>query len=248
MLLDMRLLPLVVALLCNDSTDVYSRLVAVKGSSRNDETGRFRQRRRTRAAIVAAAAELLKSGVTPSVNDVAEAADVSRRTVYLYFPTLEQLLLDATLGLLSQAAVDEAIDAADARSGGGDAAARVAAMIETFSSISRETLPLGRSLIRLTVERGGDGDGDGDGHGASAPRRGHRRVEWIERALAPLRDELDDDAFERLVSAMAMVVGWEALIVLHDLRGLPAEEQVSTSVWAANALIRAALDDAGAPS
>jgi AcrR family transcriptional regulator len=247
MLLDMGLLPLVVALLCNDSTDVYSRLVAVKGSSRNDETGRFRQRRRTRAAIVAAAAELLKSGVTPSVNDVAEAADVSRRTVYLYFPTLEQLLLDATLGLLSQAAVDEAIDAADARSGGGDAAARVAAMIETFSSISRETLPLGRSLIRLTVERGGDVDGD-DGHGASAPRRGHRRVEWIERALAPLRDELDDDAFERLVSAMAMVVGWEALIVLHDLRGLPAEEQVSTSVWAANALIRAALDDAGAPS
>lgn len=211
--------------------------MAVKGSSASEETGRFRQRRRTRAAIVAAAAELLKSGVTPSVNEVADAADVSRRTVYLYFPTLEQLLLDATLGLLSQTAVDEAIDAAGARAE-GDAAARVAAMIEAFSAMSSETLPLGRSLIRLTV---GGGDDDAD---ASSPRRGYRRVEWIERALAPLRDELDDAAFERLVSAMAMVVGWEALIVLHDLRGLSAREQMATSMWAANALIRAALDDA----
>ena len=82
-----------------------------------EETGRFRQRRRTRAAIVAAATQLLRSGRTPSVNDVAEAADVSRRTVYQYFPTLEQLLIDATLGMLAQTAVDEAIDAADA---GGD--------------------------------------------------------------------------------------------------------------------------------
>src|SRR5947199_2187482 len=90
-----------------------------------DETGRYRQRRRTRAAIVAAAADLLRAGRTPSVNDVAEAADVSRRTVYLYFPSLEQLLLDATLGMLSQAAVDEAIEAADS---GGDAGERVAAM------------------------------------------------------------------------------------------------------------------------
>ncbi|HEY2331461.1 MAG TPA: helix-turn-helix domain-containing protein, partial [Acidimicrobiales bacterium] len=56
-----------------------------------DESGRFRQRRRTRAAIVDAASELLRTGVTPSVGDVAEAADVSRRTVYLHFPTIEQL-------------------------------------------------------------------------------------------------------------------------------------------------------------
>src|SRR5437763_8583828 len=87
-----------------------------------EETGRFRQRRRTRAAIVAAAAELLQAGRTPSVNDVAEAADVSRRTVYLYFPTVEQLLLDATLGMLSQAAIDDAIEAADEE---GDASERV---------------------------------------------------------------------------------------------------------------------------
>jgi AcrR family transcriptional regulator len=198
-----------------------------------DETGRYRQRRRTRAAIVAAAAELLKAGKTPSVNDVADAADVSRRTVYLYFPTLEQLLLDATLGMLSQAPVDEAIEAADTD---GDPTERVAAMIRVLSSMSTETLPLGRSLIRLTVA-------PADGADEPRPRRGYRRIAWIERALEPLRSQVEPAAFERLVSALAMVVGWEALIVLQDLRGLTPEEQFDTSSWAARALIRATLEE-----
>src|SRR4051812_3926701 len=109
----------------------------------NEETGRYRQRRRTRAAIVNATADLLSAGQTPSVSEIAEAADVSRRTVYLYFPTLEQLLLDATLGLLSQQAVDDAIDAADL---GDDVDSRVEAMVKTLGQLSEDTLPLGRAL------------------------------------------------------------------------------------------------------
>ena len=200
-----------------------------------EEAGRFRQRRRTRAAIVAATAELLQSGATPSVGEIADAADVSRRTIYTYFPTLEQLLLDATLGLLSQSAVDDAIDAAD---GEGDPVERVEAMIRAFASISAETLPLGRSLIRLTIDAPRDDP--------SAPKRGYRRVGWIERALEPLREQLDADEFERLVSALAMVVGWEAEIVLQDLRGLGPDEELAVTLWSARALIRAALDEHGA--
>jgi AcrR family transcriptional regulator len=201
------------------------------------EHGRHRQRRRTRAAIVDAAAELLRGGTTPSVGEIADAADVSRRTVYTYFPTLEQLLLDATLGMLSQTAVDEAIDAADA---GDDPAERVLAMVRAFAAMSDETLPLGRSLIRLTVDAPQPAD-------SSRPKRGYRRIAWIERALEPLRDELDADGFERLVSALAMVVGWEALIVLQDLRGLDRERELEVTSWAARTLVRAALAEGSAP-
>jgi AcrR family transcriptional regulator len=194
-----------------------------------DETGRFRQRRRTRMTIVAAAMELLKSGATPSVADVASAAEVSRRTVYLHFPTLEQLLVDATLGLLSQHSVEEAIDAVDR---GDDADARVAAMIGALGAQSSETLPLGRALLRLTVEGGAE----------PAPGAA-RRIAWIEKAVAPLRDRLDDDQFERLVSGLAMVIGWEAFVVLQDLRGLAPKEQLEVSLWAARALIGAVLQE-----
>jgi AcrR family transcriptional regulator len=199
----------------------------------DEETGRFRQRRRTRAAIVAAAAELIRSGETPSVGQVAEAADVSRRTVYQYFPTLEQLVLDATLGTLDQGAVGDAIEAAD-RDGEDDADARVAAMIEVLFRTSGEQLPMGRRLIKLTVDAPAAADG-------TAPRRGYRRVGWIERALEPVRSRLEPAAFERLVSALAMVVGWEALVVLADVRGLDTEGQRDVTLWTARALVRAAL-------
>ncbi|MGH7668804.1 MAG: TetR family transcriptional regulator, partial [Gemmatimonadaceae bacterium] len=45
------------------------------------------QRRRTRLALLAAAARLIAAGAAPSVAEVADAADVSRRTAYRYFPT-----------------------------------------------------------------------------------------------------------------------------------------------------------------
>jgi AcrR family transcriptional regulator len=183
---------------------------------------------------VQAATELLRDGHTPSINDVADAADVSRRTVYQYFPTVEQLLLDATLGLVSQHEVDDAIDAADVA---GDAAERVAAMVRALVRMSADTLPIGRALIRLTIDRDDEAEDDG-------PRRGYRRIGWIERAIEPLRAELEPEAFERLVSALAMVVGWEALVVLHDLRALSPAEQVDTSVWAARAIIQTALAEA----
>jgi AcrR family transcriptional regulator len=203
-------------------------------SATESQTGRYRQRRRTRSAIINAAAELLRSGRTaPGVNEIADAADVSRRTVYQYFPTVEQLLLDATLGLLSQAAVDDAIDRADP--GGDDAPSRVSAMIRALTDMSSQTMPLGRSLIRLTVDAPAGSTGQ--------PMRGYRRIGWIETAIEPLRGRLDDAGFERLVSALAMVIGWEALIVLQDLRGLTPGEQAEVSTWAARALIQAALQD-----
>jgi AcrR family transcriptional regulator len=196
-----------------------------------DTSGRYRQRRRTRAAIVAAATRLLQAGVNPSMADIAEAADVSRRTVYLYFPTLEQLLTDATIGALrSTEAVSEAIEAADA---GDDPTARVVNMINAMAEQAAETLPLGRALIKLTVDATPPQPG--------VPRRGYRRIGWIEQATAPLRDRLTDDEYEQLVSGLAMVVGWEAMIVLADVRGLDAQHQRETTLWAARALIESAL-------
>src|SRR4051812_1372632 len=92
----------------------------------DNEPGRAAQRRRTRKAIVAAAAELLAQGRTPSVAEVAAAAEVSRRTVYMYFPTLERLLVDASLLSVTRETVDAALDAVDASD---DVEARVEAMV-----------------------------------------------------------------------------------------------------------------------
>src|SRR5262245_33341580 len=61
------------------------------------EAGRPNQRRRTRKELLQAASRLLKQGRTPTLDEVAEEALVSRATAYRYFPNIEALLVEAEL-------------------------------------------------------------------------------------------------------------------------------------------------------
>lgn len=176
---------------------------------------------------------MLAAGRTPTVNEVAASADVSRRTIFLYFPTFDQLLIDATVGALSQAEVDRAIDGP---AGPSAVPARVEALVRALQRVTPEVERLGRSLIRLTVETPPSDD--------AAPRRGYRRVEWLETALVPWSDRLTAGERRRLVCGLAMVAGWEALIVQRDVCGLTIAEGEALSVWAARALLDAARRDA----
>ncbi len=193
------------------------------------------QRRRTRRAVLDATARLLTDGASPSVGEIAAAAEVSRRTVYLHFPSLDQLLLDAIVGTMS-APVDEAL----ARAPADDVHARVAALVDGVTATMGSSLALGRRLIALTVQEPDREDG--------APRRGYRRIGWIEIALEPVRGRLGPEAFADLVSALAVVVGWEAFIVLTDVRGLDPDAAGACTRRSAAWLLDAALAEAGGAS
>jgi AcrR family transcriptional regulator len=195
------------------------------GPSEPPPPGRIAQRRRTRRAIVDATMDLLARGHEPSVNDIAAAADVSRRTVYLHFPTLDQLVLDATAGLMN---VD--VDSALQQVASDDPRDRLTALVTELYANMERSAPLGRKLIKLTV----DGPRPADG-----PRRGYRRVGWLEWAVEATRATLTDKQFEDLVSSLALVIGWEAFIVLADVRGLSAAEARDVSLRAALALLDA---------
>jgi len=174
---------------------------------------------------VAAAVELLGRGENPSVAEIARVADVSRRTVYLYFPTLEHLLADAALEA-ARSTVEPRFEME------GDVQQRLEGLVRAVQQGFAETEALGRTIIRLTV-------GAGAAQPAGTPRRGYRRVEWIESALEPLRATVPPERFERLVSALTLVIGWEAMIVLEDTRGLTAPEAEEVCVWAARAFLEA---------
>jgi AcrR family transcriptional regulator len=202
-------------------------IAAQPGRTGAGGAGRAAQRRRTRRAIVEATSRLMAAGADPSINEIAAAADVSRRTIYTYFPTLDQLLLDAAIEAMN-INVDEAMGAV----GDQDVRARIGAMISVLAAGMAETLPMGRKLIRLTVDAPLSGAG---------PKRGYRRVRWIEAALEPVRPQLSPDRFEHLVSALAVMIGWEAFIVLLDLRDLSSDQARVIITDAAVALIDAAL-------
>jgi AcrR family transcriptional regulator len=179
---------------------------------------------------------MTQRGETLSVSAVAEAAEVSRRTVYLYFPTLEQLLTEAVLESV-RVQVEETLDLVQS----DDVEARLDTLVVAAlkSSIMSEVVL--RTLVRITVERRLD-EAKG-GPSLDAPLRGGRRIEWIESALEPVHEQLGRQRFERLVSALAMVIGLESLLVLRDIRGLDQAAMEDVSRWATKALLRASLQE-----
>lgn len=192
-----------------------------------EATGRTEQKRRTRDALVAAARDLVVSGITPTVEQVAAAAAVSRPTAYRYFPNQRALLAAA-----HPETAAETLLPADAPE---DPAARLAAVIMTFTRLVVESESQQRTMLRLSLEA------DPAERAALYLRQG-RAIGWIEEALAPLRGELSDEAIHNLVLAIRSAVGIEALTWLTDVAKLSRDEAVELMSWTAQALLYSAVN------
>jgi AcrR family transcriptional regulator len=189
---------------------------------------RINQKRRTRAALVEAARALIAEGKEPTVAEVADAALVSRATAYRYFPMQEFLLIDAALDP-STALSGIAPSPDDNRS----PEAQVDSIVAGLQQRVVENEDAFRSLLSLALQ-------------ASAQRdhellRAGLRVQWFRAALRPWRRRLGARHHDRLVAALSLCVGIEALVTLRDICGLEPEEAKRVSRWAAQALIHAAL-------
>jgi len=195
-----------------------------------ESRGRERQRLRTRTRILAAAMPLIAAGGRPTVTEAADAAQVSRRTAYRYFPCQEKLLAEAALEAL-RPAIDAALAVAPHGDSPDEVEGRVRALVHAVHRLTIENEQHLRTMIAVTVRETPGG----------VPRRGTRRLDWIESALAPLRGQVGRAAYRRLVSAMALCVGIESLLVLRDIRGLAPAEALRVSEWMAVALLRATL-------
>lgn len=190
------------------------------------ETGRRNQKARTRAALVASARRLLERGVTPTVEEVAEAASISRATAYRYFPNREAMLVAAHPEIEV-----ESLLGSDRPSDPETRLERVTAgLAEIFLGAEQSY----RAMLRLSLET------DAADRGELALRKG-RRYLWIRDALEPLRERLPPADLERLVHAISTTVGIEALVTLIDLAHLSRERAVEVMRWSALALLRSAL-------
>jgi AcrR family transcriptional regulator len=194
---------------------------------------RDNQKARTRAAIVRAAGALLRQGGKVGLDEIAEAAGVSRATAYRYFPGLDALLGEATVDLLMPQ-IEEVLGP-DAPT---DPFERLALVDDTFERVIRDgEVPL-RLTIAKVIERSVEHK-PGD-----PPFRQNRRGPLIEQALAPLAPRLGKARVEMLVYALTMVIGTESFLALNDVAGLDPERAREVRRWTIDALVTAALKDA----
>ena len=111
---------------------------------------RDKQKTRTRRDLVGAALRLIADGATPTVTQVADAAEVSRRTAYRYFPSAEQLIAEALLeGMRSD--VEGEIDGGPS---GEDMSARVDRLVHALHHLTTDKEHLLRQMVRFTIDRG----------------------------------------------------------------------------------------------
>jgi len=193
------------------------------------------QKRRTRKAVVEAARAMVERGERPTVASAAEEALVSRTTAYRYFPSQESLLLELAVG--------ESVDELEQRLARPlDDAPPESRMLEIIDELNRYTAAneaLYRNLLRHYMEMWLAAEHAGEGH--ANPVREGRRLRWLTSALEPLRDEMPADAMHRLVAALCLLTGSEAVFVLTDVCHLELEDAVAVAHWAARALLEASL-------
>lgn len=193
-------------------------------------TGRRHQKQRTRNALIACTRDLLTQGVTPTVEQAASVASVSRATAYRYFPNQRALLVAAYPEIEAHSLLDDEAPA--------DAEARLEIVVEALIRFTTAHEPELRTMLRLSL------DPDPDHSGDLVLRKG-RAIAWIEDALAPLRGQLTGAELRRLVFAIRSAAGIEALVWLTDIAGLSREEAAELMRWSARALLRSALAETG---
>jgi AcrR family transcriptional regulator len=178
------------------------------------------------------ATRLMQKGVTPSVSEVAEAAEVSRATAYRYFPSQAALV---------HAVVDEALGPIlDWRSDSDDAEERVGDLFRSSMPRISEFEATFRAALKLSLEQSAQGEGIST---PAEPRftRGHR-VDLLKDALQPLRGTLPAKEVDRLAQALSLIFGVEALVVLKDMWGMDDRRAYSVAEWAARSLVRSAIE------
>lgn len=191
-----------------------------------EQTGRSHQKARTYRALVAAARDLIAHGATPTIDEAAAAAGISRATAFRYFPNQNALLVAAhpfidAVSLLDDGAPDDPVE-------------RLALVVAAHGQQILELEHQFRTMLRLSL------DPDPERRDQLVLRKG-RAIAWIEDALTPLRSSMSDDEVHRLAVAIRSVEGIEAFVWLTDIAGLSRRDAIAAMAWSAQALLAAAL-------
>ena len=191
-----------------------------------EATGRRRQKLRTRQALIGAARDLIAARGTPTVEQAADAAGISRATAYRYFPNQRDMLIAAHPEIEATSLLGS--DPPQ------DVGARLDRVVDALTRMLIDNEPQLRTTLRLSLESDGH-------HRERLILRQGRVIGWLDEALRPLRGSLPTAKVRRLVYAIRCAVGIEALVWLCDVGGLSRREAVKLMRWSSRGLLRAAL-------
>jgi AcrR family transcriptional regulator len=188
-----------------------------------DDGRRANQRKRTRKDLLQAAARLAKQGRSPTLEEIAAEALVSRATAYRYFPNVEVLLVEAALDVITPE--PEALFA-------GKALDDPVARLETVDQALHEVIAANEPALRVMLANSLQ-------HRSDTPRQ-NRRSPLIAAALTPARRQFKPGTLDLLEKALAVMIGTEAMVVFKDVLQLDDAEARKVRRWAIRAMVETA--------
>jgi len=172
----------------------------------------------------------MKEGCSPTLEEVAEAALVSRATAYRYFPSVDALLVEA--------AIDVAVPGPGEVFGNDKSVDPVERLVKAdlaLHDMIAANEPLLRTMLAHAIQQSMRTD-----HEGKLPKRQNRRMPLIEAALEPTRRDYKPTALRELMWALALVMGPESFIVVRDVLQLDDAEARRLKLWTIRALVEAA--------
>ena|SRR2546426_3402663 len=180
---------------------------------------RQRQREATRDIILRAAADIISSnGIHAfTIQEVADRAGISHRSVYRYFPTRDALV-DGLYDFAERMALPSAASSIPILKD-------VPLSVETFSFFDREPAVIRASVLaRLTT--------------GYEPRGRIQRTKAFEAGVRRLTRNLDRGESHRSSAVLRLLASSYAWLVFREDFGLGGEDAIKAVSWAVEVLIR----------
>ena len=176
------------------------------------QTGRINQKLETRSKILESAKQLVRQGIDFNLEDVANNAEISRATIYRYYPNLEILSYEVGIDIGTKTPEDIIEDLKDYSLND-----TILGIQNYYNDHAVNNENAFRKYLSAVLTS------------ASEKKRGARRNKTLQLAL--MKSGLRPKEKKDLVHFLTILMGIEPLIVTKDVSGLDNKEFKELMSW-----------------
>lgn len=195
-------------------------------SNDNISGGRINQKLKTQQRILETAKKMLLSKKDFSLEDVAAKMQISRATIYRYYPNIDILCLDVAIAMTNKDPEDFSDYVKDM-----DLAQSLFYVQDYFNNlIQKHEIPF-RKYLSLVLDKSVKGE-------KASAHRGGRRPKTLEIVMEPFREQIGSNNYENLKNIVTVLCGIEPLIVNKDVNRLNNRESNELLKWALEMILK----------
>lgn len=188
------------------------------------QTGRINQKLETRSKILESAKQLVRQGIDFNLEDVANNAEISRATIYRYYPNLEILSYEVGIDIGTKTPEDIIEDLK-----GCSLNDTILGIQNYYNDHAVNNENAFRKYLSAVLTS------------ASEKKRGARRNKTLQLAL--MKSDLRPKEKKDLVHFLTILMGIEPLIVAKDVSGLDYKEFKELMSWGMKLVLKGFFED-----